>query len=448
MTHIFLLLAIFIGAIQGRICGSEFVASTVVGQTVTKNITLSNPGTTSLEVVSIELIRSANNSAFQINLSLNISLNETISIEASDSLQLRVSFSPKAIGPQSANLVITFASSFTANFTLRGLGLQGYEGVNEPSLQWILDAMGIPIETGDDDPRDNLLNSNAAIRGGAAPVGDELFNPSGLFTQLDASLPIEYHVLAVFGPPNTNPVSTWGWYPSGSPSNESIMFTVPNVPTWNSQTLYPVINGNNTFDPEGVAFGFYTHWPNFGPRRTRSQDYLNTWDSELHHMRTYRYRDVAGNPIQGGLVIVLEEYTQDKDFQDTIILLFNIQLENATVPEGNVTLSQKYGQSCYITSLDEIPSSTSSSESSSSASMVLTESESASASASVSDSASDLPTSEESSRDLTSQSRGTIELTRSSVNDATSSSNVQDQNNSAVRSCLSLAVIALSLFCL
>jgi hypothetical protein len=46
------------------------------------------------------------------------------------------------------------------NYEHRRTGIAGYGGSQEPSLQWILDTLNIPLNVGDDDPETNVLNSD------------------------------------------------------------------------------------------------------------------------------------------------------------------------------------------------------------------------------------------------------------------------------------------------
>jgi hypothetical protein len=49
--------------------------------------------------------------------------------------------------------------SYKCQWTLR-TGVAGYGGTLEPSLQWILNTLDIPINVGDDDPSTNVLHSD------------------------------------------------------------------------------------------------------------------------------------------------------------------------------------------------------------------------------------------------------------------------------------------------
>src|SRR5207248_6417894 len=76
-----------------------------------------------------------------------------------ESLKLAVNFNATSVGIKTATLTITSNAS-TMLVNLRGIGMNGTEvagGLNEPSLQRLLDLFQIPDTVGDDNPDDTTF---------------------------------------------------------------------------------------------------------------------------------------------------------------------------------------------------------------------------------------------------------------------------------------------------
>ena len=212
---------------------------------------------------------------------------------------------------------------------LRGLTTAGTGGINEPSLQKILDVWQIPTDVGDVDPNNNDLYSNTQ------PL--RVPNDEVAATRLlkAGAGPVTVQTLAVFGVASS-PAVRVGWYDAGSPTAKNELFTVANT---EAQAIAPVVNGATAFDPGAKSFGVYSIWPGFSNREIFSEDVLNTAEltaANQHKVRFYRLRDAAGNIVPDALIMAHEEFVNatngNYDNQDIVAILRNVR-EAAAAPE-------------------------------------------------------------------------------------------------------------------
>ena len=128
----------------------------------------------------------------------------------------------------------------------------------EPSLQWILDTYGLPIESGDDNPSTTPLVGSPTN----TLIGDEVAGET--FSKASPTEPVTVEVLAAFGVEN-DPVLEFGYYAAGQAGARTQLFEVEQTPTLNAQRLAPEITGSAdgtvSFDPGAASFGFYSFWP-------------------------------------------------------------------------------------------------------------------------------------------------------------------------------------------
>src|SRR6185312_12612120 len=129
----------------------------------------------------------------------------------------------------------------------------GEGGVNEPSLQQILNLYNIPDKDGDTTPLEVNLDSPPAT------PNDEVVMQS-LVKAGDG--PVTITPLDTFGVGSaTVPTFRFGYYTPGNKNDQTELLTVTGVD--NSQSVNTVIKGTTTFDPGSSAFGLYTYWQNF-----------------------------------------------------------------------------------------------------------------------------------------------------------------------------------------
>jgi hypothetical protein len=245
------------------------------------------------------------------------------------SVRLAVAFNAGAPGPQGAALRITSNDPDrpTTDVTLRGLGVRGQFGDNEPSLQWILDTFQIPVRTGDTNPASSVLDFPPAapndevtaqllVKAGPGPVTVE---PIGVFSNAaDPGMRVGFYK-----------------YPgSGSSITRTELFTTPSADV---QTLQPRVTGNTAFEPGADVFGLYSQWPAFAGRITTSEDFRNTWETSAarrREMRWYPLKNPNGSVVPNAYVMGNEE-AANHDMQDGVFIVRNVKpLTSVAAPTG------------------------------------------------------------------------------------------------------------------
>ncbi len=301
--------------------GLVFDQVTSAGQSATQQVTVRNNGNGDLTLSEVSLIGM---DAGQFVL-VNDPADGTV-VPAGGSINIDVAFDPSSNGPKEATLRIASDDVDTplVDVELDGLGKQGLGGANEPSLQWILDTLDIPVNVGDDDPSTNKMG--ATDDAATAPLlGDEI--AAQLFQKVGTGT-VDIDLLAVFGPTQNNPVTAFGWYTPGDSASPNELFTVSNSPASNGQRLLPPLNGTTSFNPGSDSFGIYSRWPFFSNRLVYSQDNLNTWESNAsrqHKVRVYELKDESGSVVPNAYVVATEETTSGFDYQDIVVILRNVR---------------------------------------------------------------------------------------------------------------------------
>ena len=309
----------------------------------TRTLTLTNTSARTINVSSLTLSGEA---AAQFALADA----STFSLAAGETRNLELTFTPAGLGPHLATLTVQSNASRMPNLEipLAGLGVAGQGGNNEPSLQWIFDAYGLPIDTGDNDP------SSIAITPDASEINDLLGDEvaAQTFQKASAAAQVSVEVLAAFGVEN-DPVLEFGYYAAGNPNARTNLFDVPGEPGLNEQRLGPDITGASggylAFNPGTAPFGFYSFWPSnqfFQQRFVYSENRLNTFPSALpHHVRAYELKNADGSVQPNAYVLATEEFTQGFDYNDVVVIVRNVtpvastenlQISNTLgLPSGN-----------------------------------------------------------------------------------------------------------------
>jgi hypothetical protein len=297
---------------------NQVVQNAVVGTTAAlPEIVVRNTGTRNLKLRSLALsgkgkARFAATSQHALPLTLAPGQTDTI----------HVSYTPAAPGPQGVLLHVRTSDPLTpdAVAAVRGLGTSGLTGVNEPSLQWILDTYQVPDNVGDPDP------SNPAMPGTSSLIGDEV--AAQRFVKAGPG-PVSIVPMAVFGPkdPASGTTVVVGHYTSGDASSFTPLFTVP---ASGYQTLNPPVDAPPapplvSFDPGSAAFGFASQWPHYGGRMVYQEDALNTWDVPVHQHkeRIYPLKNADGSIVPNAYVVASEESTIGFDYNDVVLLVLN-----------------------------------------------------------------------------------------------------------------------------
>src|SRR5207247_3491051 len=135
-----------------------------------------------------------------------------------DSLKVTVNFNATSTGIKSATLNI-MSNAATVTVSLRGIGMNGTEvsgGLNEPSLQRILDLFQIPVTVGDDDA------STTVFPVPPKTPNDEVVMPR-LMKAGDGNVSIQ--LLSVFDNIKS-PALHLGYYDPGTPATRTELLTV------------------------------------------------------------------------------------------------------------------------------------------------------------------------------------------------------------------------------
>lgn len=257
-------------------------------------------------------------------------------LAAGESRELAVTFTPNSatdLGPQNATLRVTQGGGegSVQEVYLGGLNVEGQEGTKEPSVQWIFDTYGFPIQTGDEDPTTSALVEDTTNN----PVGDEVVAQT--FRRADPTQPVTVEVLATFAVPDVEPVFEFGFYEAGAaePSLQKLL-SIPIRPGLNGQRLEPVIlpatptaeAGVVSFEPPDRTFGFYSFWPTtrfFKKRTVFTEDARNTFDALSHHVRPYPLKERDGAPVENAYILVTDESNRLNDYNDAVVLIRNVQ---------------------------------------------------------------------------------------------------------------------------
>ena len=302
-----------------QVSRAQLVYTQQNGGETAQTLTLRNFGSGALTVDGLDLSSTAD---FELD-----SATLPITLQPGQTSDVTLTFAPSSLGPKSARLAISSndPDSPSRSVSLRGLSVKGTGGSNEPSLQWILDALAIDVDAGDPDPSDNGMPTSDLL-------GDEV--EAQRFAKAGSGL-VTVETLAVFGPDASNPVTTFGWYEAGDANSVTNLFDVTNSPKSNAQRLLPPVDGITSFDPGGKDFGVVSSWPFFGNRKVYSEDALNTFSGAIpHHVRVY--------PLPGekdAYVVATEEHISGFDYQDVVVILRNVKPALLPEPVGCAPIS-------------------------------------------------------------------------------------------------------------
>jgi hypothetical protein len=292
------------------------------GAAVSGQFTLNNTGSGPVNVTALSIAGKSPDASYFSVASPSLPL----SIPAGGSAAVTVTFNAPNPNVYGATLTVTSdAQGPQPSVSLRGLASNG-----EPSLQWILEAFEIPVNTGDPDP------SNAAFPT-VARTGEE----TGVQSFVKAGDgPVTTDLLGSFGP-NSQPVSVSGWYPTGNAAGTNTLVTIPQSQA-QVLTPQPAPGGLLSFDPGATPFGFWSTWPFWGSYKVYQEDSLNTWDTHAggsqHHMRVFPFKAPDGTLDPHSFVVTTEEaaFSVGPDFNDLVLVVHNVAPAPGTV--GSLTL--------------------------------------------------------------------------------------------------------------
>ncbi len=191
---------------------------------------------------------------------------------------------------------------------LQGLALDAFEGSNEPTLERIVQALGLPLNVG---------GSELHLDTAAPKIGDGVDAIS--FRQAGPG-PVRLTPLARFSPPGAYPV---GWYPAAGGAEKVVATLVDSSVQQDAhQRLFPSFEKNAvsaTFDPSGVPFGLFV---SLG-KETVAQDPARHPRPVARPARVYPLHSFQGKRIENAALLCFEE-ASNGDYQDAVFLLENV----------------------------------------------------------------------------------------------------------------------------
>lgn len=201
---------------------------------------------------------------------------------------------------------------------LRGLGLGGAGGANEPALQRIIDLYGFKTNTG------QSTTNNAFDK--SITSADEVTMPR--LVKAGGTGQVTLEMLGVFA--NQISKTTIGWYEAGNPQST---YLVGGVTADRAQSLSPLDDGMLTFDPGAAGFGLYANFTLGSAarptnRNVYSEDVLNSWETNADNqkkVRFYKLRDADGSVVENAYIVTFEEYNVTFDQNDIVGIIRNVQ---------------------------------------------------------------------------------------------------------------------------
>lgn len=194
---------------------------------------------------------------------------------------------------------------------LRGIGLDAFEGKNEPPLDRIVKALRIPLDVGG-----TKLELDVKLKAIGEGVAVKRFK--GIPGTKARITP-----LARFSPPGDTP---FGWVVKDGELHEIGILSDSTQRADNHQCLFPTLKGNATsisFDPPAEAFAIYMK----GHLYTAFTDTsLPTQAKIPHTIRVYPVKEFQGKIMENCYLIGCEE-ASNGDYQDAVFLLENVTPE-------------------------------------------------------------------------------------------------------------------------
>lgn len=314
---------------------SDIVPSAHAGASPNLSLRITNTGTVPLAFPAggirvIDDTGSAGDDSGLFRIVNASSLPDTIGV--GESFDVVLNFTAPAVGIESAFLRIQSNDADRPSYdvALRGVGVAGTGGANEPSLARILRAYQIPTIVGDG-PNDSG-EGDTAYPATPDPSSEEVFGMQRL-VQAGAG-PVTVEVLAAEAI-NTNPSVRFGYYKPGNRAwdAKTELFTISGA---DAQSLQATPNGVTRFDPGGNAFGLYTIYPGFQhatkdgglPREVFSEDVLNLWDTNVarqHKVRFFPLRQRNGTIVPNAYIVAFEEFDTAFDSNDIVAIVRNVR---------------------------------------------------------------------------------------------------------------------------
>jgi hypothetical protein len=294
----------------------------------TRVVRVTNTGTAPLSIPSTGL--SLSNTA---NWVITTRPNLPTTVAPGESVEVGVAFrATSATGTGVRTATLTIASNDPANpsvvVNLRGLAAAATGGMNEPSLQRILDLYQIPVRTGDSNPATTNLLSNAEVRS----TDHEEVLAQRLAKAGPGAVTIEPLAAYAGGTPSFR----FGYYAAGTADARTELL----VGAADAQTVNPAVAGTTSFDPGASRFGLYAYFPIFN-NTAYSEDSLNTRENTAAARRKFRFfplKDANGTVVPNAYIFTSEDFNNDPsggtDANDFVGIIRNVVPSNAGAELG------------------------------------------------------------------------------------------------------------------
>ncbi|WP_010177507.1 putative Ig domain-containing protein [Aquimarina agarilytica] len=310
----------------------ETTVNTDGPMTETNTISVSNTGQSTLEINTISL---SGNFSNQFSFSPTAT---AVSINPGETYELDIIYAPdlnqQDLGFQDA--ILTIESNNPANpntrINLYALKKRGFEGGEEPTLQSVVNTIGVGIDVG----WTTLANGV-----NPDPIGDEV--ETELWVKA-SDAPVTLTPVARYSPAEELP---YGWYTNQQTTQQFNVIDTLETGLQNAQRLFPPSkSGIKEFDPQNEVFGIFVESLFFN-RISYTQDPLNI--DVAHRTRIYPNKDRNGSIIENSFLIAFEDLNNG-DYQDYVFILDNatpatilptsngiLSLENLTkIPTTNI----------------------------------------------------------------------------------------------------------------
>ncbi|QOV91332.1 PA14 domain-containing protein [Humisphaera borealis] len=289
----------------------------------TRYVKITNTGTAPLSIPNTGL--TLNNTA---NWTITVKPGLPTTVAPGESVDVGIAFKATVgagAGIKTATLTITSndATNPSIVVNLRGLATTGTGGMNEPSLQRVLDLYQIPVVTGDANPADtNLLSNTAPLTTPNDEVVAQRFVKAG-------AGPITIEPLAAFA--GGTPAVKFGYYQAGTAGNRTELVSISAA---DAQSVNPTLNGTTSFDPGASRFGLYAYFPIFS-NYAYSEDSLNTKENTVALRRKFRFyplKNADGSAVPNAYIFTNEDYNNDPsggtDSNDFVGIIRNVSISN------------------------------------------------------------------------------------------------------------------------
>lgn len=228
-----------------------------------------------------------------------------------EKMDVQLSFKPtRGAGRYSAGLRIGTPES-GAFVVLQGIGLAAFEGKNEPALQSVVHALGIPLDVG---------GTKLELDTSADSIGAGVAAPRG-FVTVDESKKVRITPVARFSPPGATP---FGISLADRPDMEAGKLADSSQVVDAHQCLMPPLEGAAPFVEftlNGAPFQFWMKGPKY---RSSTGTEPAEGSTIKHTARVYPVSDFQGRVMENAWLVGFEE-AANGDYQDAVFLIENVK---------------------------------------------------------------------------------------------------------------------------